>query len=506
MQQGAVFTNANYSYYPTYTACAHATLVSGSLPSLHGIVGNEWFNRSTDRGVTSVSDDQVKMLGGQAMEPASPSRLIGSTLGDQLRLANSGKSRVVGIAIKDRSAILPAGKNPNGAYWWDTTNGVFVSSTYYFPDLPEWVKRFNQLHKADKYFGARWERLMPAAAYERSLPDDSRYEQSPWGNRFPYIIDGGESIPGKKFYDQFDETPFANDYTVAFAKAAIEGEGLGQDDFTDLLTVSFSANDHLGHRYGPYSQEVQDMTLRTDRALADLFGYVDKKIGLANTIVVLTGDHGVAPLLEHAKDIGLGGGRLPFKTITDAIETALGEKFGGEKWVRHGGNNNVYFDYNVVSRKGADRTQVEQLACEAALKLEGVAYCFTRTQFLSGSLPAGTVSSHAINGYHADRNGDVVIVLKPFYITRTEPGTTHGSPYVYDTHVPLVFLGNRIAAGSYANPIDLTVIAPTLATLLKLEPPSNSVGRVLTEIIKPLPRRSGTRVDFQRSNRPTSKR
>lgn len=484
LQQGAVFTNANYSYIPTYTACAHATFMSGSLPSLHGIVGNEWFNRTTDRDVTSVSDDTVKMLGGQGMEPASPSRLIGSTLGDQLKLTNRGKSKVVGIALKDRSAILPAGKKPNGAYWFDTSNGVFVSSTYYFSDLPQWVKRFNQMHRADKYFGIRWERLRPKAAYERSQPDDSPYEESPWGNRFPYTINGGESTPGKRFYDQFDETPFANEYTAEFAKAAIEGEGLGQDDDTDLLTVSFSANDHLGHRFGPYSQEVEDMTLRTDRILADLFSYVEKTIGLANTIVVLTADHGVAPVPEHANDLRLGGGRIAFSKITEAIQSVLSDRFGAEPWVRRAVNNNIYFDYNVISRKRADRSEVERLACEAALKLEAVAHCFTRSQLLSGSLPPGSVSSHALNGFSAERNGDVIIALKPFYMFRTDSGTTHGSSYSYDTHVPVIFWGRRIAAGSYSKAIDPADIAPTLAALLNLEPPSNSVGRILAEAIK----------------------
>jgi len=484
LREGAVFTNANYTYTPTVTACGHATFMSGSLPSQHGIVGNEWFDRKANREVTSVSDERVKMLGGQGMRPASPSRLIGSTFGDQLRLANSGASKVVGIALKDRSAILPAGKNANGAFWFDTSNGVFVSSTYYFPDLPLWVKRFNQTNRPDRYFGAKWERLKPKDAYERSLPDDSPYEQSPWGKTFPYIINGGEKKPGKQFYDQFDETPFANEYTAAFAKAAIEGERLGQDDETDLLTVSFSANDHLGHRFGPYSQEVQDMTVRTDRVLADLFTYIERKIGLANTIIVLTADHGVAPIVEHAWDVRLGGGRTPTKDITQVVQSALSERLGPEQWVLHTASGNIYFDYNVIARKGADRSELERLGCEAAVKVEGVADCLSRTQLLSGQLLPGSISSHVLNGFYAERNGDLIITLKPYYMHRTGTGTTHGSPYSYDTHVPIIFLGRKVAAGNYANASNPSDIAPTLAALLKLEPPSNSTGRILTEAIK----------------------
>lgn len=486
LREGAVFTNANYIYIPTVTAPGHATFMSGSIPALNGIVGNDWFDRETGKTVTSISDSTVKLLGGEGEEPASPSRLIGSTVGDQLRLSNNGQSKVVGIAFKDRAAVLPAGKHPNGAYWFDSILGTFVSSTYYFPDLPGWVKEFNQTNRPDKkYFGARWERLLPDVAYQRSLPDDSPYEKSPRGNKFPHIIDSNESKPGKVFYENFEESPFANDYTAAFAKAAIEGEKLGQDDYTDLLTVSFSANDKVGHSFGPYSQEVEDITLRTDRLLGDLFTYIDQKIGLANTIIVLTADHGVVPVPEHSQAIGLGGGRFSSKSLTSAIQTGLDRRFGEAAWIRATVNGNVYFDYDVIERKKVNRQEVERAGCEAALKFQGVGQCFTRTQLFLGPLPPGGYSAQAARGFNAERSGDLVIVVKPFYLQRTEYGTSHSTPYSYDTHVPVIFYGAGIVSGSYANPSSPSDIAPTLSTLLKIEPPSNTVGRVLTEAIKP---------------------
>jgi hypothetical protein len=391
----------------------------------------------------------------------------------------------VGISFKDRAAVLPAGKHPNGAYWFDSILGTFVSSTYYFPDLPAWVKEFNQNNRpAEKYFGARWERLLPNAAYQRSLPDDSPYEKSPLGNTFPHIINGGESKPGKLFYENFEESPFANDYTAAFVKAAIEGEKLGQDDYTDLLTVSFSANDKVGHSFGPYSQEVEDITLRTDRLLADLFSYIDQKIGLANTLIVLTADHGVVPLPEHSQVIGLGGGRFASKTLTDAIKTVLNKRFGEAAWILATVNGNIYFDYDVIERRKVNRQEVERVGCEAALKLQGVGQCFTRTQLLFGPLPPGGYSAQAARGFNAERSGDLVIVVKPFYLQRSEYGTSHSTPYSYDTHVPIIFYGAGIVPGSYANASSPSDIAPTLSTLLKIEPPSNTVGRVLTEAIK----------------------
>jgi predicted AlkP superfamily pyrophosphatase or phosphodiesterase len=485
LREGAVFTNANYIYLPTVTAPGHAAFMSGSVPALNGIVGNDWFDRELGKNVTSISDSSVKLLGGQGGEPASPSRLIGSTVGDQLRLSNNGQSKVVGIAFKDRAAILPVGKHPNGAYWFNSTSGTFVSSTYYFSDLPGWAREFDQNNRPDKYFGARWDRLLPDVAYQRSLPDDSPYEKSPRGNKFPHIIDGGESKPGKLFYENFRESPFANEYTVAFAKAAIEGEKLGQDDYPDLLTVSFSANDSVGHSFGPYSQEVEDITLRTDRVLADLFSYIDQKIGLGNTIIVLTADHGVAPIPQHSQDIGLGGGTFPSKTLTSTIQTDLDKRFGAAAWIRASVNGNIYFDYDLVERQKVNRQDLERAGCEAALKVQGVGNCFTRTQLLYGPLPPGPISGPAARGFNAERSGDLVIVVKPFYLQRTEIGTSHSTPYSYDTHVPVIFYGAGIAAGSYSNPSSPSDIAPTLATLLKIEPPSNTVGRVLTEAIKP---------------------
>jgi predicted AlkP superfamily pyrophosphatase or phosphodiesterase len=485
LTNGAVFTNANYIYLPTVTAPGHATFMSGSIPALDGIISNEWFERETDRRVESVTDDDVKPLGGgKNALPRSPKRLIGSTLGDQLKLASAGKSKVVGIALKDRAAILPAGKNPDGAYWFDTGNGEFISSTYYFPELPAWVKRFNQTNRPDKYFGAKWEKLLPDAAYERSLPDDTPFEKYRFGNKFPHVINGGEEKPGSKFYDQFDESPFSVDYTAAFAKAAIEGEGLGQDDYTDLLTVSFSTIDFLGHYVGPYSQEIEDLTLRTDRTLADLFSYVDRKVGLANTIVVLTADHGVAPIPEHAKAMGLVSGRVDVKTIPDAVQKALDEKFGHDTWIRDAVAGNIYFDYKTLDRRQVKREDVERTACDAVMKVVGVADCYTRTQLLAKQLAPGLISTRVLNDFFPERNGDLVFVLKPYYMVRADEGTTHGSPYSYDTHVPIIFYGYGIVPGSYAGVSSPADIAPTLSTLLKLEPPSSSVGRVLTEAIR----------------------
>ncbi len=481
---GANFTNANYIHVPTYTACGHSTFMSGATPSMNGIIGNEWYDRETARRVTSVNDGKVKLLGGrEGATGMSAHRLIGSTIGDELKLASAGQSKVIGISYKDRSAILPVGKRPDAAYWFDTATGNFVSSTYYFNDLPEWVKAFNRDQNCRKYFGQKWERLLPESAYARSAPDDAPYEKSSFGTRFPYTLNGGEDKPGTRFINQFEASPFANDHLVNLAKAAIENEKLGADDITDLLTISFSANDLLGHAFGPYSQEVHDMTLRTDRTLAELLTYLDKKLGMDNLVIVLTADHGVAPVPEQVKLLGYGG-RIEPKQISDSITSALNQRFGEEKWITSLVNGNVYLDEAAIERRKLDVAEVESVAGQSLTKLDGIAETFTRSQILSGRMPKTLIAANVANGFHPQRNGNLVVITEPFYFIGEAVTTTHGSPYKYDTHVPVIFYGAGVASGNHASDSSPADIAPTLSALLKIETPSNSVGRILTEAIK----------------------
>lgn len=481
---GAVFTNANYVHTPTYTACGHATFMSGATPSMNGIIANEWFDRDTGKVVTSVSDNKTKLLGGNpGASGASPHRLVGSTLGDELKLRSIGQAKVIGISHKDRSAILPVGKRPDAAYWYSLDNGNFVSSDYYFNDLPGWVNNFNGNQHCNHYFGAKWEKLLPEAAYARSTPDDAPGENSPNGNTFPHIVKGNHDTLSKEFYEDFERTPFANDYLLDFAKAAIENEKLGADDVTDLLTISFSANDLLGHKFGPYSQEVQDMTLRTDRTIAKLLSYLDQKVGTGQWVAALTADHGVAPIPEQTQKLGYGG-RVASKQITDAIEAALDKQFGEEKWVLSFTYGNAYLDEAAAARHKVSMEEIERVASQAVTKLPGVAECFTYTQLLSGRFPNNPLSQSVAKGFFASRNGNLIVVPRPFYLLASVDATTHGTPYSYDTHVPVILYGAGIAAGRYASVSSPADIAPTLACLLRIETPSNSVGRILTEAIK----------------------
>ena len=488
LNQGAVFANANYLHAPTVTACGHATILSGAPPALTGIIANEWYDRELGKNVTSVSDDkrQFQSLGGDpAKKAAAPHRLLGTALGDEMRLASNGQAKVIGISYKDRSAILPAGQRPQAAYWYDDDTGNFISSTYYFPALPAWVTKFNQDQSPKSYFGKTWDRLLPADAYARSTADDMPYERKvPAGATFPHVLTGGDTQPGKKFYLAFEATPFANDHLVAFAKATIENESLGADDVTDLLSVSFSANDLLGHGYGPYSQEVQDMSLRTDRALADFFSYLDQRIGLANVIITLTADHGVAPVPEQVMEMGYGG-RLAAKDMTTTATNALNAKYGEAAWVKAFIYGNLYLDQALLAERKINLAEAETVVATALAALPGIHAAFTSTQLQSGDMPHSYVARTVEQGFYAPRNGNVIIVPQPFFMFGEGSNTTHGSPYSYDTHVPVLFLGARITPGTYHAASSPADIAPTLAALLDVQAPSNSIGRVLQEALKP---------------------
>ena len=510
MRDGASWTQSNYDHMPTYTAPGHGTMMTGAYPAESGIIGNEWLDRATGKRITSVSDESVKLLGGNPTDPASsPSRLMASTVGDELRLATNDRAKVIGISVKDRSAILPAGRHANAAYWFNWLTGTMVSSTYYFNQLPGWVTNFNNTKPADKYFGVKWERLLPEAEYlKRAGPDDPKWEDvsnawTPDTNTFPHTITGGVTTPGQKFYTALDYSPFTNDILVSFAQEAIVNEQLGQDDDTDVLTVSFSANDYVGHRFGPYSQEVMDVTLRTDRNIATLLDFIDSRIGLTNTLVAFTADHGVSPIPEHAAAMGMGGGRVPFATVMGKIQAAISARYNpqgkkpdptadyllrfqeGTAWREWFINNNIYFNYDALKRDGVDVEEFSRVVVAAALSVPGIARCFSRLQLLRGATSVtDPIERRALHGFYPSRSGDVVMVAEPYkYIAETITAT-HGSPYSYDTHVPTIIMGAGVNAGRYLEPATPADIAPTLSAILRITAPSNSTGRVLVEALR----------------------
>jgi predicted AlkP superfamily pyrophosphatase or phosphodiesterase len=497
LREGASWADANYDHVPTETAPGHATMLTGAWPSETGIIANDWYDRAEARRVNNVGDDSVRALGGGDKETASsPRNLLCSTLGDELKLATNNRSRVVGVSMKNRAAILPAGRMADAAYWFSAQTGEFVSSTYYFDRLPEWVARFNALRHTDRLFGARWERLLPEAEYERRAgADDAPWERGDGklSYTFPHVMTGGLSKPGPEFYDALGYSPFANELLLDFAEQAVTNERLGVDADADVLTVSFSANDIVGHRYGPYSQEVMDVTLRVDRQIARLLDFVDARVGLRNTVVVFTADHGVAPSPAHAASLRLPGAYVKVSDVLAAVRNRLRVRFGKASatdttadYVQTFSNGQLYFNRAALERDGVNLEEAERVAGEAALTVPGVARYFTRTQLLNGAVSqSDAVARRVMHGYNARRSGDLVVIAEPFkYLADYVAVATHGTPYSYDTHVPLIIMGGGVAPGRYATPATPADIAPTLAMLLGVQPPSSATGRVLVEALK----------------------
>jgi predicted AlkP superfamily pyrophosphatase or phosphodiesterase len=502
LANGALFTNANYDYVPTYTAPGHAAIFTGSVPALDGIVGNEWFDRSAGKVREMVSDDMAHLLttpnsrrGDEAGDGArgsadergdrpgaSPRNLIGTTIGDQMRLSDNFRSKVVAVSLKDRAAVLPGGLGPNGAYWFDALTGTFVTSDYYMKQLPPWVDRFNTTTRPDQFFGAQWKETAAASAYDRAEPAPVGGGQAAKG--FPHVVTGGVEKPGPAFFSAFESTPFASEYLEQFAKTAIESESLGAGPFPDMLSISFSSPDLVGHAYGPDSAEIEDIYIRLDQVIADLLNYIDRKVGLSNTIVVVTGDHGVSPAPEYLQSHGLPGQRISGRVCRETAEKALTARFGGSKWILAAVNDQLYLDREQLAQLKVDPAEAERLAGEAVLTVPGIMNFYTRSQILSGSLQSSPISRRVINGFNAQRSGDVWFITKPFtFVGEGTAGTTHGSPFNYDTHVPVIIYGKGIHAGRYAANCSPSDIAPTLAALLRIEPPSNPYGRVLTEAL-----------------------
>jgi predicted AlkP superfamily pyrophosphatase or phosphodiesterase len=463
MTQGADFTNAFYQQVPTVTAVGHSIFMSGAMPSVSGIIGNSWYDRDEGKVVTSVCDWDEKQVGGGHGEtqethctdadPASPRRLLVSTLGDELRTANA-KSKVIGVSIKARGAILPSGHRAAGAYWFDDETGNFITSTYYVKELPEWANVFNHQRLAAQYVDRKWE-------------DFPKWNfHAPAGSKLPYL-----NIPA---------SPWGNELIEGFAEAAIAGEQLGQRGATDLLTVSFSSNDYIGHRAGPDSPEVRDMSIRTDQLLAKLFGQIDRTVGMKNTIIVLSADHGVAPTPEQDATDKMPGGYL-LADLEEVVTGALNKKFGKAAWLVPGaGETALYF--NDEAFKSVKPSEVFSTAREAiyAVPQLHVARVYSREQ-LDNGVAGDFIARAEVNGYFPRRSGDLFLVFEPNYIPGSS-GTSHFSPYAYDRHVPVLFMGPGIKPGRYDETIAPNDIAPTLATMLNLQTPSGSSGRVLNEM------------------------
>jgi len=479
MERGAFMTFGRYNYVPTVTGPGHASYLSGGGPAMHGIMGNSWFDKKTRQDVSCVSDSKVQSVGTtNSSGKASPHRFIGATMADQMRLHFG--SKVISASIKDRGSILAAGKKPAGAYWYDADTGRFVTSSYYMQELPSWVKEFNNRELPQSYEGRVWERLLPEDSYHYS--DQGIGEgrlQGETNTVFNHIV--AVSTNG---FDTFYSTPFGDHLTTELGLAALKGEALGQGQHPDLLCLSFSSLDGCGHIFGPYSHEIQDMVVRLDRQLERLFNHLEQTIGMDNVTVVLTSDHGVAPTPEFAKAMGLNGTREGGNFMTDLM-ARMDQEYGAGKYflspsLSYG---NIFLNYQTLKEKQLAPTAVMSFIRDYALSTGFYQACYTREQLLDGRV-SGWIGQCVLNGFNAERSGDLVLVNKPFAIPgSSKTGTTHGSPYSYDSHVPILFYGKAFKPGRYADEFYITDIAATLASALRIEGPPGSIGKPCVRIL-----------------------
>jgi hypothetical protein len=463
VRDGAVFTNAHLDHYPSVTAVGHSTMLTGALPSISGIIGNDWYDRALKRNVTSVEDPGTRLIGTGDAPGSSPHRLRVSSVGDELKMAHSG-SRVLGLSLKDRSAILMGGRMADLALWWDVQTGAFVSSTWYAAELPKWVAAFNAGRPADAWLGREWR-----AVGEGGTP-------GPVLGRMP-------DTPGPAYYARLYNSAFGNELLVSLAEAALEGESLGSRETTDILAVSFSCNDAVGHDRGPYSPEIRDITVRTDVALGHLLAAIDRRIGLSRTLVVVTADHGVAPVPEQMTAWKMPGGRLTREDLEKAATDALEKAYGPGPWLEGRAGSALYLNRALVAARGLDPATVERRAASGAESVASVWRTYTRSQLLEGRVPPDPWSRRVLLSFDRERSGDVDVLLEPYWMSAAA-GTTHGTPYSYDTHIPLMLMGPGVQPGQQDGTVVLNDLAPTLATLLGVETPSGASGRVLTEILE----------------------
>ncbi|HLK19990.1 MAG TPA: alkaline phosphatase family protein [Bryobacteraceae bacterium] len=463
LEKGAVFTDAHYLHAATVTAVGHSTFLTGATPSISGIVANEWLDRESGQQVTSVSDPTTKLVGGiRNRNGSSPRRLLVSTVGDELKV-RFPESKVVSVSIKDRSAILPGGHSADGAYWYDNESAAWVTSSYYHDALPDWVKKLNKENPQGRYLGSRW------------LPFDAKNDAA---KPFCTLVAGGED----RFCGSIEATPWGNELIEEFAERALEGENLGRHASTDVLAVSFSSNDYVGHALGPDDPAVRDISIRTDRLLGKLFEAVEKRVGAGNMLVVLTADHGVAPVPEVSEQRKMPGGRLNPADYTAKIQAALNARFGEGKWFTSSGGM-LYFNRELMRNQKVNPAEVERVAAEAAMEQPHIARVYTRSRLANGEVQQDSIGRAFSLGFFPQRSGDLFTLQEPYYLFDAT-GTTHGTPYNYDNHVPILFLGAGIKAGSFTTRVAVNDIAPTLAEILKVEQPSGSVGRILREILE----------------------
>ena len=504
MGQGIDYSNAHYQHANTETIVGHVSLATGSVPAAHGMVANVWFDRGLGRMTYNIEDAGYRLLSADAdvdqsteidptqraakVDGRSPNAILSSTFSDELAVHYGGKSKIFGVSVKDRGAVSLAG-HAGKAFWFSKASGEFVTSNYYYDAYPAWVTEWNAAKPARRYAGKAWELTHPASTYLFGDADDREYETDfpGFGRTFPHPYGAGDD---KYFTTRLTLSPAGDELTLDFAKALLEHEQLGQDATPDYLAISFSSTDYVGHLFGASSLETEDNIARLDRTLADLFAFIDEKVGLDNTLIVLSADHGQPEVPGHLHELGIDEAHYfdPHALDTQPAIAALKERFGiGDELIETYSQPYLYLDYDVIRAKGLDQAEVEAALTEELLKLDGVAAAVSSTALRTGGLPDTLLMRAILKNFHPKRSGDIYLVLDPYVFINDFDGltvaSTHGSPWRYDTYVPVMFAGAGLEPQHVSRQIAPYDIAPTLAAYLGTKPPSAAVGSPLAEVL-----------------------
>lgn len=483
VEKGFNFKNAHFNYIPTYTAPGHASVFTGTTPQNHGIIGNDWYNKFEKKSVYNAGDENVQSVGTTSTAgKMSPHRMLSTTVTDENRLFTQMRGKTIGIGIKDRGAILPAGHTANAAYWFQGGDeGKWITSTFYMKELPRWVKDFNNSDKAASYLKV-WNTLHDINTYTESGPDKNNFEGGFNGQTtFPYDLE--KLSGGENKFELVKVSPYGNNLTTDFAIAAIEGEELGKDEYTDFLTLSYSSTDYIGHNFGVNSKEVQDAYLRLDRDLARLLNYLDENIGTGNYTVFLTSDHGGVDVPAYMKSLRIPGGYFDNTGFKEKLMSFIEEEYDETDLIEMVSNYQIFFNYKALRDADIKATDLETTLAYFILQYPQVSNVYTRAQLQGGSFTNG-IAELVQNGFNQKRSGDVIMVLKPSVITYSETGSTHGSGFTYDTHAPMLFFGKGIPQGSSLERAEIIDIAPTISALLGISNPNAATGKPLSIMLE----------------------
>lgn len=486
LRDGFSLENAHYNYIPTYTAVGHTSIFTGTTPFNHGIIGNNWYDKYEKKSIYCVDDENYTTVGNDGEGgKKSPHRLVTTTVTDQLHLAQNMKGKTIGIAIKDRSAILPAGHTANAAYWFDGgKEGKWISSSYYMKELPKWVQKFNSSKKADHYLNQSWETLYDIDTYTESIDDNNDFEATFKGEEtptFPHNI--SELRKSNNNFSILKAIPAGNSFTTDFAKAAIIGENLGKSEFTDFLTLSYSSTDYVGHQFGVASKEIEDTYLRLDQDLAELFSFLDATVGKDNYTVFLTADHAATQVPAYLQSVKIPADYLQPQKFLNFLNESTSKHFGSGELIENISNFQVFLNKEKIDSLKLDYEKVAQTIAYEAINFNGIYKAVTAKTMQTTTFTDGILNSLQ-NGYNQKYSGDVLLIPNPSTIVYPKKGTTHGSGYSYDTHVPIIFYGKGIKAGASKKKYEIVDIAPTISNLLHIEFPNGNSGKIIEEVLK----------------------